>query len=559
VGDALSGVQFNPPAPGDPCAIAQQNATGKWVTVVNAADAPPGAETLRYFSFNQPSVNRLGTVVFRGRARGSTGGEQAQSEGGGPLTGVWFRSLCSSEGILTKMVDRNTLVPAPNSNGVNFTETPSIPRIDADFDFMATRGNHQPVETVTLPDTTTTKAGTTGLYIFNSLLSTAMSNLGNFADFAQFSVPEVAPLTKFDVFPGSPSCSNGRFVVFKGNFVAEGAGRTGVFFKDTSNTNSAQRIANSFDLIPNQPGGGTVTFDSTAPPSAANGKMVFTGLDNEEQPTLGGIYLAPLTEQPPLTTLIGIGDAVPDRNGFALGDGSTFNAFGEGLAFDGRMVAFWGAWGQQKREIILECPADGNQALRDYCMANSPLPGGRTPVMVPVNQGIFVHDTLTGTTRMVSRSGEGEDFHDYLYWVFSGRPPGVGEEGDGDGGEAEPPRWRASAFTAVDSDRGVAFKGSRTPGQGVPSSGIYGAAFFNGNLTDVQKVLEVGDSAATVDAEAPADSTITALGIEREAIRGGWFTLSVSFLNPASESWAGIYATFVPTFAALPPAAPPTP
>lgn len=156
VGDALSGVQFNPPAPGDPCAIAQQNATGKWVTVVNAADAPPGAETLRYFSFNQPSVNRLGTVVFRGRARGSTGGEQAQSEGGGPLTGVWFRSLCSSEGILTKMVDRNTLVPAPNSNGVNFRETPSIPRIDADFDFMATRGNHQPVETVTLPDTTTT-------------------------------------------------------------------------------------------------------------------------------------------------------------------------------------------------------------------------------------------------------------------------------------------------------------------------------------------------------------------------------------------------------------------
>ena len=62
----------------------------------------------------------------------------------------------------------------------------------------------------------------------------------------------------------------------------------------------------------------------------------------------------------------------------------------------------------------------------------------------------------------------------------------------------------------------------------------------------VFKVLEVGDSMAPVDAQAPADSTVSALGIEREALRGGWLAITVSSLNPAGESWAGVYATYFP-------------
>ncbi len=49
-------------------------------------------------------------------------------------------------------------------------------------------------------------------------------------------------------------------------------------------------IANSDTLIP----GTNTVFGSTAPPSAADRRVVFAGFDNEESPTLGGIYLAPL-------------------------------------------------------------------------------------------------------------------------------------------------------------------------------------------------------------------------------------------------------------------------
>jgi len=555
----IGGVILNPPAPEDPCAAAILNATGKWLTVVNNSFTPPNNENVNFFSFNQPSVNSKGRVVFRGRAKAAAGtGGEAAREGGGetggePVSGVWFRDQCGGTTAITTLADRNTLVPAPNSNSVVFNEFPSFPRIDMSTGLMATRGNHQPVETVVLPDTTTTRAGTTGIYVFDTILKTGMSNLGNFVQFQVFEVPGVPPGTKFDVFPGSASVSDGKNIAFKGNFVVEGSGKTGVFFRDLSNpSNPPVLIANSDTLIPGQEPGGNVTFDSTAPPSSANGKIVFTGLDNEEAPTMGGIYLAPLAPQPTLTTLVGIGSQVPDSNGNALGDGSTFNALGEALSFDGRFVTFWGAWGHQKREQILDCPTDGNKDLIAYCMANSPLPGGKTPVQIPVNQGIFVIDTITGSTKLVARTGEGETFHDFLYWVYSGRPPGVGGEGDGDGGEAEPPRWRSSAFAAVDGTRGVVFKGSKTPGQGVPASGIYASALVNGNPSVALKVLEVGDGAGPIDASAPAGSTVSAVGIEREAIRGGWFTLTASFLNPELESWAGVYLTFVPTFTVLP-------
>ncbi len=113
---------------------------------------------------------------------------------------------------------------------------------------------------------------------------------------------------------------------------------------------------------------------------------------------------------------------------------------GEGVSFDGRFVAFWGAWGSATKTIVLRCPAEGNEDLVAYC--NDQHPDG-FPVQVPVHQGIFVHDTKTKQTHAVAKTPN--DFDDFVYWNFSGRTPGTGE-GDDDG---ELARWRSASFVAV--------------------------------------------------------------------------------------------------------------
>jgi hypothetical protein len=87
----------------------------------------------------------------------------------------------------------------------------------------------------------------------------------------------------------------------------------------------------------------------------------------------------------------------------------------------------------------------------------------------------------------------------------------------------------------------------------VPSSGIYGVGYANGALTDFIPVIEVGNFVAQLDASAPADSTALSVGIEREAIRNGWVTLTVSTINSAGESWAGVYATHISALSDMPP------
>ncbi|HQU25449.1 MAG TPA: hypothetical protein PLS29_00310, partial [Acidimicrobiales bacterium] len=194
--------------------------------------------------------------------------------------------------------------------------------------------------------------------------------------------------------PGSPAV-DGTTIAFKGNYTVDGASATGVFYRDASSTTQpTELIANTSTVIPGQPGGGAVTFGATAPPSAASGEVVFTGWDNEDTPTIGGIYMAPESPSPTITPLVSIGDQVP---GQAAGD--TFANFGEGLSFDGRYVAFWGTWGSATRTITLACITDGNAALLAYC--NSTYPNGYTTT-VPVNQGIFVYDTQNSTTYPVA-------------------------------------------------------------------------------------------------------------------------------------------------------------
>ncbi len=299
-------------------------------------------------------------------------------------------------------------------------------------------------------------------------------------------------------------------------------------------------IANSATRIPNQPAVGSVKFGSTAPPSAADGYMFFAGFDNEDEPKLGGIYRARMAQPAVLQTLVGI-DTEGDLGTRVPGEaaGTTFNKFGESLSVssDGRYVAFWGAWGTEFTTRTLLCPTDGNQDLIDYC--NAAHPSGYV-VEIPVHQGIFAYDTKKGSLAVVAKTGQ-DGMQGFLYWVFSGQPPGTG---GGDEGEGEPPRWRSSAFAAVSGKGGtayrVAFKAARSGVDGIYLRKAPGAV-------PLATVVEIGSSGTAIDPLAPAGSTVTALGIERDGFRERNLAITASMLQPeTSAGWAGIYLTTVP-------------
>jgi cytochrome c553 len=392
----------------------------------------------------------------------------------------------------------------------------------------------------------------------------------------------------FDVFPGAPAVTDWLIIAFKGNYTVDGIGKTGVYYRELSDesaggTNPVKLIANNTDsLIP----GTTTVFGSTAPPSAANRQMVFAGFDDEWDPNFGGIYLAPLdgTPQPPLTTLVSIGEKVPGESG----NKATFTNLGEGVAFDGRYVGFWGAWGQQTRTVRLYCPMEGNRDRIAYCNQelvcadsdetigdpNSVCDDTADPNYgiscyqdkpVPVNQGIFVHDTAAprGGTRAVAKTGA--RFDEFLFWNYSGRTPCVGrghhsEEGAEDDGEAA--RWRSSAFVAV-SGQATAFKAVASGGdQGAcgscHSGGGVGSAPptpSHARLTGIYLGQQPGQAIVTVldtrtdgqalDPEAPAGSTVTELGIEREGLRGNWIAISAK-MGTEEDGMAGVYLTTLP-------------
>ncbi|HEU4662775.1 MAG TPA: hypothetical protein VFS55_01960 [Dokdonella sp.] len=531
-----------------PFATAQSSA---WHTVVDNADSAPGSTTT-FRSYNQPSINSNGVVVFRARSSSGSGGMQ--------IDGVYVRDARAA-GPIAKLAARDDTVPDPNNTlytglPTAFTEFPSIPRIDATSDLIATRGAHPPVWTYLLGEAET-RVGTAGIYAFaDGVPMTAESLLGAVTSpdkltflFPQFSVPGAPIGTRFDQFPGSPAVTSGRYIVFKGNYTdrSDGLGRTGVYYRDVAGTDrvsDTQLIANSNTTIPNQPPGGEVTFDSTAPPSAAAGYVYFTGLDNEDAPTLGGIYRARIPypgaapEVPVLEVMVGIGDQVP---GEPAGEG--FRSFGEALSLtdDGRRVAFWGWWGTDTFPRTLVCPTDGNPDLLAYC--NELYPDGLV-VDIPVHQGVFVHDALTGLTEPVTTTGQ-DGVEDYLFWVFSGRAPGTG-------GSEDPPeelaRWRSSAFVAIaglgNRDRSVAFKARRNGTQGI----------YLRDAATVQKALatvaEVGTTdGQSIDPLAPAGSFVSNVGLEREGFRQGQLavTLSMLYVDPVdpevTSSWGGIYVT----------------
>ncbi len=524
----------------------------QWNTVINNNDLMPFAQGRTFNSYNPPSVNTRGMVVVRARSRG---GPPL-----GPAThGIYTRDMRQADSAIERILDRNTPVPGPNNLDSTFVETPSFPRIDMHTGTIATRGNHAPVWRYDLDDENETRAGTTGIYSnpHDGQLITATAKLGHVPGFGFFSVPEQNNVT-FEVFPGAPSVTNGNIIAFKGNYTGDGTEKTGVYFRHLSpglhgGTAPSILIANTGTLIP----GTNTFFGSTAPPNAADRKVVFAGFDDELNPAKGGIYLAPLQYSPKLRTLVSIGQRVPGDTTRAR-----FNALGEGIAFDGRYVGFWGAWGDETRALELYCPTEGNQDRIDYCNnelfcedADGPI-GDDSSICdesgcyqvqhVPVNQGIFVHDTRTKQTHLVTRTGE--DFDDFLFWNYAGKAPctGGGHHGDAEeGGEedGESVRWRSSAYLAVSKSSGATFR-SAFKARTADVDGIY--LREGPGRSPLLTVADTTMDGQRLDPEAPVDSTIIEVGIEREGLRGDWLAINARMGFEGGEEeddMAGIYIT----------------
>ena len=363
---------------------------------------------------------------------------------------------------------------------------------------------------------------------------TGANKLGAVPGFSFYAVPGAAANTFFEVFPGAPSLADQTTIVFKGNYTEGVQSRTGVYFRDlqmapAGGAAPVELIAdNASTLIP----GTSMLFGSLAPPSGAKGQVAFAGFDNEDAPTAGGIYyVRRLTSEPELTTLVAIGGQVPEES-----PGAQFNRLGEAVSFDGRTVAFWGAWGNETRSIQLQCPAEGNAARIAYCLEQYP---AGYMASVPVHQGIFLVDVRTGTMRTVAKTGG--DLLDFVFWNFSGMVPGS-EEGD----DGEPARWRSSSFLAV-SGTGVpsrtVFKARTTAGE----TGIYSVDFPGKG--DRFTLVDTNTDGQVIDPEAPYGSKVTEVGLERDGFRKGTLVINVSMEVPGEgeeSGWAGIYLSDLP-------------
>ena len=294
-------------------------------------------------------------------------------------------------------------------------------------------------------------------------------------------------------------------------------------------------------------------FGSTSPPSAADGKAVFAGFDNEENPTLGGLYLANLKGGKNLDTLVEIGGQVPGVRG------ETFRRIGEAVSFDGTMVGFWGAWGEETTPVKLYCPTEGNKDRIDYCNKNLVCEDGSGPMgdgksecddigcyqvkQVPANQGIFVHDTSgKGSTRMVASTPD--VFSDFVFWNYSGKPPCAGVNGHGQEGaedDGEPARWRSSAFVAV-SGPYTAFKAAADDRVGIYIESAAGRAMWT--------VLDTTMNGNLLESYPEAQNwKITEVGLEREGLRANHLAINAKMNiegGTEEDGMAGVYLTHVP-------------
>ncbi|MFT5699003.1 MAG: hypothetical protein ACI8ZB_001859 [Desulforhopalus sp.] len=519
-----------------------------WEVVVNNGDIAPGTEDETFFSYNQPSINDAGIVVMRARAKASDGGKKSQGQSenessGGITSGIFTRDMSVANSDIIPVALKGDTVPSPNNLDATFNEFPAFPRVDAKSNILAFRAQTKP----SWINSDEERTGQAGVYTADAKtpgsLMTGIRNISAEDGFSGYLVPNQTDPTRFEQFPGAPS-PTGDIIAFKGNWTTsgdDGVGMTGVYYRDTSDTNSpVVKIAERGDLIPDNavptsfPSSELpAVFDSTAPPSAAAGKMVFTGLDNELNPKAGGIFMANLEKDTKLTTVAGFNTSVPGNSG-------TLNAFGEGLSFDGRYVGFWAGWGDDTFGKTVSCGADGNASLTASCNSGSVDGNGEYTFDVKAHQGIFLADTEKNELYLVAQIGDeigenGDVLEDFMFWNYSGKPEDKGNSDE----EGEGPRWRSSAFIAIDGDD-VAFKGLSSSGE----EGIYGAFDVTSGPFDLHTFLETGWIGDVLDPMATG-LDIIALGIERDGFRNGRLAINAG-MEKDGASWAGVYVGTAP-------------
>jgi len=370
---------------------------------------------------------------------------------------------------------------------------------------------------------------------------------------------DALPGVVFDVFPGAPTIDDEGYIGTKGNYLKLDLGQTGVFYRKLTSglddLGTLHVIANSETSIPAPIQGsrtktcyndtfGLTTFGSTAPPSVAKGRMVFLGLDNETDPMCGGIYEAEMTgeDNPVLMTLVDLETAVPDESD------EIFSQIGEVLSYDGNAVTFWGAWGNETREIKLCCPSSGNKDRRFFCLYNDTNTIGSEGAlddcdsgkyqekMVPINQGFFVYNKDGGTINTIAKIVS-DDMNDMLFWTYSGKPPNAGpSEGDGDSDAAEPPRWRSSTTAALSRFDRVVYKQMK--------GGEVGIWYWNGYVSEV--IVKTGDACTDLDDDGVG--LIESLAMERDGFRGPMLAIAAACAEELTDDvdsddgdWGGIY------------------
>ena len=180
-----------------------------WQTVSNSAHIVPEDGAGRPFSsFNPPSVNERGFVLFRARSRGPEP----------PASGIFGRDMAAKgNGNLYRLAGRQAMVPDPNNTGAIFNEFPSFPRLGIKTRIAATRGNSRPVWAYETPDGET-RLGTSAVYAaFDGVtFASVMTQLGMVPGFESHLVPGAGSETRFEQFPGSPAVTDEGFVVSKG-------------------------------------------------------------------------------------------------------------------------------------------------------------------------------------------------------------------------------------------------------------------------------------------------------------------------------------------------------
>ena len=546
-------------------AVGQAQAVADWQVVTDNTREIPGFAGRTLNSYNDPSVNSKGFVVFRARSTGKQGG---------PIRGIFSRDMAEQLPMGVVYLAQSE-VPWPNNTSYNgdagrFNEFPSFARVDAGSPTIVTRGQSQPTWGYEV-DGEEARVGTSGVYVlYRGQQTAAMTQLGAVPGFEYFSVPDADLYTRFEQFPGAPSVMDRDTIAFKGNFSIGEDGFTGVYFRNFRRDGGmapATLVASSLTTdIPGFPG---TKFGSTAPPSATDGYMVFVGLDNEESPTKGGIYRASLKRPTALEPLVTLKTQVPGEK-----KGVTFNRFGESLALgdQARFVAFWGAWGEETYLRTVTCPAEGNKDRRAYCNEIC-APTGSCELELPVNEGIFVYDSKSGKVVPVAKVGE-NGVETFLYCKFSGRAPGAssgcgagsghgegqggsgqghggpggsdpgqgGEGEDGGGGgkdfdteeDGELARWRCGAYVALAS-RGAAYNQVAFKAVRGGETGLY--LWDSRPRNPVQVLLETGMDASVLD-PASAGMEIASIGIERDGFRKGWMAITASMAAPVADAAA---------------------